>query len=196
MNFKTRFHLTIGLTGTIACGKSTTLAAWQKAGVFVLSCDELVREISARPAVAKKISSLLGTTNKVQLAAKIFKSPAARKKLEQLLHPLVLKEVAKRLKTAKQWVRVVEVPLLFEADLKEAFDLTVVVWAPEKQRKQWAAKRGLSCADLEKRSKAQWPQDAKVAQADICIINEGPKSVLERKIYSLQKTLQKIYTAK
>ena len=55
MKFTASHQLTVGLTGGILCGKSTALRAFASAGAYTLSCDELVREISARPAVQKKI---------------------------------------------------------------------------------------------------------------------------------------------
>jgi len=196
MNFKTRNKLTIGLTGGILCGKSTALLAWKKAGACVLSCDELLREISARPTVQKKISMLFGTTDRAILAQKVFASAPARKKLEKVLHPLVLKEIAKRLRAVKEAVRVVEVPLLFEAGLQNDFDVTVALLAPQKLLAARAKKRAMSRADFLKRSKAQWPLAKKAAHADICLINDGTVQELARQVQVLHRALSKIYHVK
>lgn len=196
MNFKTPDKLVIGLSGSMLCGKSAALAAFKKCGAFTLSCDELVKEISGRPAVRRKIGALLGAVEKEALAAKIFSDVSARKKLEGLLHPLVLKEVSRRLKADKSPVRVVEVPLLFEAGLDEAFDLTVVVAAPDNALAARAKKRGIKRTDFLKRRKAQLPQEKKISRADICLLNAAAPADLEGKVKGLYRAVTKIYKAK
>lgn len=195
MNFKAKNKVTLGLTGGILCGKSTLLAAFARCGAFTLSCDELVREISARPAVRKQIAALFATTDKAALAARVFSDVSARKKLEALLHPLVLKEVDKRLKKAKEPVRVAEVPLLFEAGLQDGFDLTVAVAAPESALAARAAKRAMKKTDFLKRRKAQLPQREKAARADVCIVNDGAAASLDEKAAALYHAVSKLYTA-
>ncbi|MBR3631730.1 MAG: dephospho-CoA kinase [Elusimicrobiaceae bacterium] len=184
-------YLTIGLTGGIAGGKSTALQVWKKAGAFVLSCDELVREISARPIVRRQLQTWWGRLDKTALAKMIFQQPTQREKLERLIHPLVKKEMTARLKKASAPVRVVEVPLLFEAGWENLFDMTVAVIMPEKLRTKCACQRGLSKSDFVKRNKAQWPQLKKAAQADVCIINDGSVKELEQKVCALNNALKK-----
>jgi len=196
MNLKIRNKITVGLTGGILCGKSTALAAWKKAGAYVLSCDELVREISARAAVQKKIAAVFGASDAAQLARKVFASSSARKKLEAILHPLVYKEISVRLKATKNPVRVVEVPLLFEAHWEKYFDLTVALLTPEKLLAARAKKRGFTSKELVKRAKAQWPSYKKAAQADICIVNADTAAVLSKKIQALHHALLTIYNVK
>ena len=87
-------------------GKSTALKVFARCGAFVLSPDELVREISARSSVQKKITDLFGKNDKTFLTQKVFHSAGVRKKLENLLHPLVLAEMKKRLKEDKNKIQV------------------------------------------------------------------------------------------
>lgn len=188
--------ITVGLSGGILCGKTTALAAWEKAGAFVLSCDELVREISARPSVQKKIAAALGTCEKAALARKVFADGLARKKLENILHPLVCKEITARLKKSTSPVRVVEVPLLFEAHWEKLFDLTVALLTPEKLLAARAKKRGIGKQDLAARQRAQLSQHEKAARADICLLNDGTAAQLTEKIKNLQNALSKIYNVK
>lgn len=196
MNFKTRHQLTLGLTGGILCGKSTALHAFQDCGAFTLSCDDLVREISARPAVKKKIAALCDGAEKETVAKKIFASPSLRRALENLLHPLAAKEIARRLKTNQTPVRVVEVPLLFEAGWQKAFDLTVCVCAPERTLSARLKTRGLKKADFLKRRAVQLPLMHKAALADICLVNDASANALKAKVQTLCRALKKIYTAK
>jgi len=196
MKEKTQHKLTIGLTGGIGCGKSAVLAAWQQLGAYTLDCDELVREITVRPAVQKQIAAAFGVTEKRALARKVFASCAARKQLEQLLHPLVHREMAKRLRAVSASVRVVEVPLLFEAGWEKDFDITVAVAAPEKQVQARVKQRGLTQTELAARQWAQWPQAQKMACADIAILNQGSITDLKNKISILHRALCKIYHIK
>ena len=181
MNLTIKNKLTVGLTGGILCGKSSALAVWQKAGAYTISCDELVKQISARPAVQKQIQAALGITERGALTRKVFTNSSARKKLEQILHPLV---------------RVVEVPLLFEAGWEKYFDLTVALVAPTQLLASRTKQRGLTQTDLLRRSKAQWPQTKKAACADICIVNDGTENDLMKKISALHRALCAIYKVK
>ncbi len=196
MNFKTRSHLVLGLTGGILCGKSTALNAFKKCGAFTLSCDELVREISARPAVQKKITTLSGTHNKQETADKVFSSPSARKKLEALLHPLVACEIKKRLKENKTFLCIVEVPLLFEVSWQDAFDMTLCILANPQVLARRAKARRMSQTDFLRRSRSQFSQTKKAALADICLLNDTSAEELEDKIRAVCGALRKIYQFK
>jgi len=196
MNFKARNKLTIGLTGGILCGKSTALQVWQRLGAFVLSCDDLVREISARPSVQKELVSVFGLMDRGELTKRVFTNKQDRLKLEHILHPLVMREIVRRLKKNTAQIRVIEVPLLFEAAWQDKFDLTVALLAPKNVLSARAKKRGLTQTDLLKRSKVQLPQEQKAARADICILNGGSEAELTAKVKILHKAFSKIYNVK
>lgn len=196
MNFKSKNKLVIGLTGGMLSGKSTALKVFARCGAFVLSCDELVREISARSSVQKKITDLFGKNDKTFLTQKVFHSAGARKKLENLLHPLVLAEMKKRLKEDKNKIQVVEVPLLFEAGWEKFFDCTLALMAPDKNLKKRLSARQVKKEDFEKRSAAQFSAEKKVALADICLLNDGTVEHLTQKVQNLYQAFTKIYQVK
>lgn len=195
MNFKTRNQLIIGLTGGILCGKSTALQAFARCGAFTLSCDELVRGISARPTVKRQIAALTGAAEKEKVAQKVFSSGAARKKLEALLHPLVAWEIKKRLAKDHTPLRVVEVPLLFEAGWQDAFDLTLCIAAPAAVQTRRLAARHMSKTDFLKRSRAQYDLAQKMTRSDICLLNDATEQALQDKIAQLCRALT-IYQSK
>ncbi len=195
MNFKTRNQLIIGLTGGILCGKSTALQAFARGGAFTLSCDELVREISARPTVKRQIAALIGEAEKEKVAQKVFSSGVARKKLEALLHPLVAREIKKRLAKDHTPLRVVEVPLLFEAGWQDAFDLTLCIAAPAAVQTRRLAARHMSKTDFLKRSRAQYGLAQKMTRSDICLLNDTTEQALQDKIAQLCRALT-IYQSK
>lgn len=195
MNFKTRNQLIIGLTGGILCGKSTALQAFARCGAFTLSCDELVQEISVRPTVKRQIAALTGAAEKEKVAQKVFSSGAARKKLEALLHPLVAREIKKRLAKDHTPLRVVEVPLLFEAGWQDAFDLTLCIAAPAAVQTRRLAARHMSKTDFLKRSRAQYDLAQKMTRSDICLLNDATEQALQDKIAQLCRALT-IYQSK
>ncbi len=196
MNFKIKNKLTVGVTGGILCGKSTALAAWKQAGAYVISCDEVVKEISARRSVQRKIQALLGTTQREALARKVFTNTAARKQLEQLLHPLLYTEIKRQLRSSKERIRVVEVPLLFEVGWEKNFDVTLAILASQSLLAKRAKQRGMTQADCVKRAHSQWSQTKKAALADICIVNDGTAADLTKKVSALYRALDTIYQVK
>lgn len=196
MKFKFPKQIVLGLTGGMLSGKSTVLKLFAKKGAYTLSCDELVREISARPSVQKKIEELWGSAEKQFLAQKIFSQPSARMQLEELLHPLVIQEISKCLKADKTPLRVVEVPLLFEAHLGEEFDLTLAVGAPQSVLLKRLAARNIKKEDFKKRSAAQFSQEKKMALADISLLNDGSLAQLEKKVEHIYRALVQIYQVK
>lgn len=166
MSFHSTSPFVIGLTGSMLSGKSTALGYFAQCGARVISCDEIVRTLYTRPAVLKKIYALLGTADKAQIAARVFKNDTQRKKLEKILHPLVLKEVRARIKQASQPLVVVEAPLLFEAGWDKQMDLTIAVLADPKTLSARLKARKLSRAEYVRRTAHQWPDADKAARAD------------------------------
>ena len=183
----------IGLTGNIASGKSTALAAFGKCGAAVLSADELVRELYKKPSVQKKLPHLFGSDVPAKIAAQVFKDAAARKKLEDLLHPLVWKLAKQKLAACKEPICVFEVPLLFEAGWQKKMDLTVVVATDEKNLRVRLQARKLSQGHYKQRLQTQLSQAEKIRQSDFVIFNQASKQELNRKVARLYRALTTIY---
>lgn len=136
----------VALTGNAASGKSAVAARWAEAGIPVVSADILAREAVApgMPALQRirerfgdGVMSSDGTLDRAALRARVFSDDAARRALEEILHPDVW---ARR----DRWMRarraegaplvVAEIPLLFETGREADFDLVVLVDAPEAVR--------------------------------------------------------------
>ena len=183
----------IGLTGSIASGKSTALAAFATCGAAVLSADELVRELYQNPAVQKKLIRLFGSCNPTEIAKQVFNKQTARKKLEDLLHPLVWKLAQQKLVALKEPICIFEVPLLFEAGWQKKMDLTVTVAADEKNLRARLQARGLSGTHYKKRLQTQLAQAEKIRQSDLVIFNQGSKKQLSQKVSRLYRALTTIY---
>lgn len=177
-------RLVVGLTGGIACGKSTVARHFEKLGALVLCADSLAgEELAAGRAGYKAVTrrygkdalSEDGSLNRAFVARRVFADARELEWLEGVLHPLVLKKAAAAIK-AGRGVIVFDVPLLFEKRLGDMFDVTVAVYAGERERIARAVARGWTAAEFAARESAQLPPESKLEMADIAIDNSGEKS--------------------
>lgn len=183
----------IGLTGGIGSGKTTVAALFAKLGAFVIDTDLIARETVAQPgplldAIRAEFGDALvrpdGTLDRESLARIIFNDEAKRLRLNQLMHPEILKRVlgiiGRQPPTA---VIVVVVPLLYEARFESNCDLVVAVVAPPDIRRQRIAERdGLSGGEIEARMRAQLPEGDYERRADIVVRNDGNLTALGREV--------------
>jgi dephospho-CoA kinase len=182
----------IGLTGGIGAGKSTALDALERLGAAVLSTDRVVHELYEDEEVAGAVRQRFGAevapgdaVDRARLAERAFATPEDREWLEQLLWPRVgarMVQWREALQDAAEPPRaaVVEVPLLFEAGMQDAFDATIVVVANEDVRAQRAGARGHQA--LEERSARQLSQEEKAQRATYVVVNDGTVEELESKL--------------
>lgn len=180
-----------GLTGGIGTGKSSALAEFEALGAPTLSLDRIARE-QARPgragyraivrAFGRRVLDAGGEIDRRALGAKVFGHPAARRKLERVTHPLILREMA-RLLSRLNGVVVVDAPLLFEAGLRDLFDATfLVACRPAEQLRRVRRRDGLTAVQARRRMAAQWPLARKRALADYVIDNDGTPASLRAKV--------------
>ena len=181
MSFRNKSKWVIGLTGSMLSGKSTALAYFARCGACTLSCDDLARELRSRPTVQRKIQAALGTADKAQLANLVFKSAAKRQALENILHPLLLKEVRAQIKKTDKPCVVVEAPLLFEAGWDKLTDLNIVVLADPKTLPARLKERNLTRAEFNRRTQHQWPDEKKAQHADVVFFH-ATKAQLKKSV--------------
>lgn len=179
--------LNVGLTGGIACGKSTVAGMFVGAGAYLIDFDKLAHEVQepGKPAWREIIGhfgrDILGQDEKIdrnKLASIVFGHPEKLKALNGIVHPLVLQEWQDRLEKIKtsdpRAIALSEIPLLFEAKLQSLFDLTILVLIPsEEQIIRLIARNGLTQDEAHKRLKSQMPINDKISLADIVINNQG-----------------------
>lgn len=183
----------LGLTGSIASGKTAVLETFKQCGLFTLSADEITHEILSSSEVGKILEQNFGTREPALLAGQVFKDAQARKRLEQILHPRILKKARERLAKSGAKVAVFEVPLLFEAGWDKYTDLTLLVRSSGADITARLKQRGLSPAQYRARLKTQLPEEKKAALADLIIINNSTKQHLEQKVRRLASALNHIY---
>ena len=164
----------IGITGSIATGKSTVLQAFADLGVPVFSADQAVAELYSGDAVAPVEALFPGVTkdgviDKAVLSAQLAADPAGFKRLEAVVHPLVRARIAAfmdQAEAAGQALAVVEVPLLFESGYDYGFDAVGVTWVDEAiQRQRALARPGMTVDKLQTILARQLPQAEKKARA-------------------------------
>lgn len=166
-SFHVKSKWVIGLTGSMLSGKSTALAYFAKCGADTFSCDGIARELYQKPQIVKKIERLFGTADKAKIAALIFKNNAKRQALENLLHPLIFRELQTRIKQCPQRVIVIEVPLLFEKSWDKLTDLNIAVLADPKTLPQRLRGRKLTQQEYTRRVQHQLKDEEKAARADV-----------------------------
>lgn len=183
MNFRKEGALVIGLSGGIASGKSTALEIFKNLGAEVICSDILAAQNFAL--LKDKIEAYFNTTDKAQIAGKIFKNAQDKKWLEKLLHPLVLKEAQEKIKQTSKKIIVFDIPLLFECGLEESFDFTLCLYTDFNIRLKRALARKMTKEDFLNRDKAQLPLEEKAQRANLVIFNNSNRKDLEEKIEKL-----------
>ena len=184
--------LKIALTGSIASGKTTVLAIFQKLGAATIDSDKIVSELYRREDVKKQILSLFQTLDKKQISSQIFSNPKKRRLLEQLLHPLVEQEIEKRTQSFEsngEKLVVIEVPLLFEAGLEHMFDKVIAITCPQQQQLSRLQQQGLSKQQALSRINAQLPQKEKVKKSDFTIDNSSSPQQLQKQVEKMLSDL-------
>lgn len=180
-----------GLTGAFGSGKSTVARRLRARGVPVIDADTLAREVVApgseglRQVVAAFGTSIVGDEglDRKALGRVVFADPAARARLNAIVHPLVQRrrqELELELRARGEPLACYEVPLLYENGLERELSPVIVVSAPEALLVERAMRRdGLSEEAVRARLAAQLPLAEKVARADYVIDNSGLESATE-----------------
>jgi len=190
--------LTIGLTGGIAAGKSEALAAFSRLGASTLSSDAVVHELlDSEPLLGRLVErwgpevAPAGRVDRNRIGEVVFADPEQLTWLEQQIHPLVGERIGAWLATlpAETETAVIEVPLLFESGMGDAFDTTVAVVAGDELRRERAAARGHALVDA--REARQLPQQEKAARAEHTVANDGSVEDLERALSALLERLRR-----
>ncbi|MBX9647639.1 MAG: dephospho-CoA kinase [Xanthobacteraceae bacterium] len=170
--------LILGLTGSIGMGKSTTAKLFMEAGVPVYDADAAVHKIyegEAAPAVEAAFpgTTVDGKVDRAKLSAKVVQDPAAIKRLEQIVHPMLGASRQKFLAEAEQSgapVVVMDIPLLYETGGEKRVDAVVVVTtSPETQRERILARGTMTPEALEAILARQLPDAEKRKRADFVV---------------------------
>jgi dephospho-CoA kinase len=194
----------IGLTGGIATGKSTVSAILKKAGAEIIDADRIAREVVKKglPAYREIVENfgetvLLsnGEINRSVLGDLIFNDPRKKQLLNRIVHPHVRRETNRQLKdmenSSPDTIAVLDIPLLFEAEMHKDLSEVIVVYAPEHiQVKRLIKRDNISEADAVARVRSQMPIEEKKNRATIVIDNSGTMQDTRKRTLEIFKTLK------
>ncbi len=193
--------LTAGLTGNFGMGKSSVLLLFKKLGASIVDSDRIVDSLLKEKNVIKKVRKILGDQvfdpkhglNKKKIAESIFSSQRKRRQIEKLLHPLVIKKVNEHSRKIKKrkGLLIVEVPLLFESDYRDRFDIVITVYTTQKTALERLRQDGFSRKEALARLRAQMPARTKKKLSDYVIDNNGLRTHTAKQVKNIYSLLLK-----
>jgi dephospho-CoA kinase len=177
----------VGLVGRAGSGKSTVAAALAADGARVIEADRLGHEVTdGDPAVREALVAEYGpgvyradgTLDRARVAARVFRDPEARARLDALTHPRIVARIAAALDALRaggfRGVVVIDAALMLEWGLERSCDAVLAVTAPEREQLERLARgRGWSPEEARRRLAAQRTNEAFAAAADVTLDNQG-----------------------
>jgi dephospho-CoA kinase len=196
--------LIVGLTGNIASGKTTVANLLAERGATIIDADVLARRVvelgtPAYRAIVERwgpaVTAPDGALDRAALRERVFGDAGELEALNAIVHPEVarLREAAVAEARARGDKMVVcDIPLLFENNLVDEFDLVVLVDAPRPLRLERLVRdRGVRETDAMNMIASQMPAELKRARADIVVDNVGTITELERRVDEVWATLKR-----
>jgi dephospho-CoA kinase len=191
----------IAITGGLASGKSSVCRFFKELGAFTISADALVHELLTPDTplgqqIVRQFGSKIvenGTISRKILAEEVFKDPEQLKKLEELLHPSVLRKIEElyemACRTSKHASFVVEIPLLFEIGGSDFYDITIAVLTDESLAKERFRRLGFQPTDYDQRMSRQLKPHQKSAKAHYTLYNNGSLDDLRKEVIKLNQII-------
>jgi dephospho-CoA kinase len=197
--------LNVGLTGGVACGKSTVARMLAEKGALLIDFDELAHAVEEpegpvwREIVrhfGRDILAADGAIDRRKLGAIVFGDREKLELLNRLVHPAIFTEWQRRIAEISaahpDAVVLSDIPLLIEAGLKPMVDLVLLVYLPpEEQIARLMARNGYHREEAERRLASQMPIEAKLSSADMVVRNDGSPEETRRAVDEVWEELQK-----
>jgi dephospho-CoA kinase len=195
-----------GLTGSIACGKSTVAAMLRELGAHIIDADKIGHEMllpssAAFPelvaAFGRGILDSAGHVDRGKLGPLVFSHPAKLQQLNRIVHPRIIERTGQLAEEHcaenPGTVVIVEAALIFETGIPGRFVKTIVAWCrPEQQIERLIAKAGLSREEADRRIASQMPAEEKRRRADFVIDCSGSLEDTRRQVEALYPGLQQL----
>ncbi len=189
---------TIAITGGIGSGKSTVLKFLAEQGYACFSCDNILHEIMLFPEYVKSIQKEFptcvvdGQIDKKALAAVVFHDDKKREILDKIAHPMIMRELFRKIEECPQNLIFIEVPLLFEGKYEHDFDVVLVIKRRLLERISAVMERDeMEEQNVCSRISAQFDYDSPTGQKRmvdcnaIILDNSGTKREVEYKILQI-----------
>jgi dephospho-CoA kinase len=196
--------LRVGLTGGIGTGKSTVGTMFVELGCHLIDADHVTHQLfrpgeavysAVAQAFGKHILASDHTINRKVLGEIVFNDPAARTKLNEIVHPAVIQHQRDWLKEMEAkdpgGISIVDAALMIEVGTYKNYDKIIVVTCkPEAQRQRLRARSALSEEQIEARIRSQMPLAEKVKYADFVIDNSGGFSSTRTQVEEVNSKLR------
>ena len=193
----------LGLTGGFCTGKTTVLNMFSSLGAKTLNADAITYRLYKKGTriykqLVKEFGNQILNSNKEidrrKLSKIVFSSQRKLKKLEEIVHPQIIKIIKDFLKRDnKKEIKIVEVPLLFEKKLEGLFDYIICVSSYKKNSIERAKKRlEVPIQEIKKRIDLQIPLREKEKKADFVIKNNKDLESLKKEVEKLWRRIQNL----
>jgi len=189
----------VGITGGIGSGKSIVCNIFRQLGVPVYEADTEAKKLyetepelkeRIRKEISEDVFDKKGKIDKQKLSSLIFNNEALLKKVNQIVHPQVVKHFSEWKKLFKSPYILKEAAILFESDTDKDCDRIITVSAPEELRIQRTMQRDKkSKEEIEKIILRQWSDDAKIKKSDFVIVNDEKQLVIPQVLEIHQELL-------
>ncbi|MFQ5470505.1 MAG: dephospho-CoA kinase [Gammaproteobacteria bacterium] len=189
--------LIVGLTGGIGCGKSTVAKHFAELGVPVIDADVIAHElVEPGQETLEEIIRIFGPAviqtdgrlDRKRLGEVVFKYPAQRQLLEDLMHPRIREEMQRRTRKVDASYCILVIPLLVETSQTGLVDRVLVVdTTPEIQLQRIQRRDQLSSAEIQLRLDAQATRECRLSIANDVIENSGDLDDLYRQVMTLHQ---------
>ncbi|HMO37565.1 MAG TPA: dephospho-CoA kinase [Gemmatales bacterium] len=185
----------LGLVGGIGSGKSYISHMFAQLGAVVVDADRIGHEVLLRPEIVQAIrdvwgdavlepsSGTLPVISRKQLGKMVFSDPAAKARLEAIVHPsihqTILKQIAEAAENPANRLVILDAAILLETGWKNACQAVIFVEASEETRLKRVASRGWDTEELHRREASQWPLEKKKLLAQHILPNEDDELYTE-----------------
>jgi len=190
----------VAITGGIACGKSLFSHYLGQLGVAILDADDVVHELEApggeaipvlRSLFGERVVRQDGGIDREVLGSIVFEDAAARKQLNDVVHPLVRKRIRLWMEEPGSSLKAAVIPLLFEAGWADEWDVIICLVSSEAvQTERLMRVRGLSEEQARRRIAAQMPVAEKAARSHRVVHNETDAEALAREAVNVYRFLR------
>lgn len=192
--------IVIGLTGGIASGKKIVARILKELGAYIINADEVYTDLIRKgKSLHKRLVKCFGQRildnhqdiDRSKLAKIVFNSQKALKKLNQLTHPEIIRQIQIKVKNTKKKVIVIVAPLLIESGRLDLVDYVWVVWLNKSEQINRLTKRSnISRKEANLRINAQFSLKKKLSFADVVIDNTGSVKETKAQVIKIWKQMQ------
>lgn len=197
--------LIVGLTGGVATGKTAVSQVLREEGAYIIDADQIARDLVQphKPAwneivgaFGKEILQEDSSVHRKELADKVFADPEQRKVLNQILHPRIKEEIARRAREIvgkdPEAIVVIDAPLLIELGMHHNVDRLIVVTSTQAQQIERLKKRdGRSTEEALGLLSSQMPVEEKAKLADFVVRNEGSLEEMKKRAKEVFRELKR-----